>query len=254
LAIKSSCLEEVQESLKRYGIKKLRLIIGVDFSEYNRKSLEENLVNLHEVRDESVNSYQEVLELVSRIFSGFGDPYEEVYPIHVFGFGDLNTKDVSVFPFILSRNLTPGACKGYPEVLKRYLQTTPTIILSHPTSFAPVIRESIKMVKESNSYHVLVILTPGQIDNMEDTKLSLKEASMVSLSIIAVGIGDGPFSQMYELYQTSQRAFQNFHFFAVNQVMKGEKGSPNREVAMSSNLLQDIPAHWTAIKKLGYPK
>jgi len=250
----------------------------VDYSEKNQRRRieedeEERLENLHEL-GERLNPYQEILDMVARIFSVFGEnpstsgmssssaPDDEMeaetYPIHVFGFGDMSTKDISVFPFILSRNLTPQPCKGFNEVLKRYLQTTPNIIPSRPSSFGPVIRESIKLIKETNSYHVLVILTSGHIDNIEDTKLALKEASLVSLSIIVVGIGDGPFTQMYEFYQTPQRAFENYHFISVAQVLKMEHGGSipktQREVLLSCYILQEIPSQWSAIKKLGYPK
>jgi len=249
----------------------------VDYSEKNQRRRieedeEERLENLHELGERLMNPYQDLLDMVARIFSVFGGgenhpsgtsaedemAEEECYPIHVFGFGDMSTKDISVFPFILSRNLTPQPCKGFNEVLKRYLQTTPNIIPSRPSSFGPVIRESIKLVKETNSYHVLVILTSGHIDNIEDTKLALKEASLVSLSIIVIGIGDGPFTQMYEFYQTPQRAFENYHFISVAQVIKMEHGGSipktQREVLLSCYILQEIPSQWTAIKKLGYPK
>jgi len=229
----------------------------VDYSEYNQKGAngEGILPSLHETRQAIINPYQEVLDIVARTFSAFGeDTMEEPYAIHVFGFGDMSTKDKSVFPFFLSRNLTSRPCKGTEEVQKRYVETTRNIILSQPTSFAPLIRESIKLVNETSSYHTLVILSPGQIDNIDDTKHALQEASKVSLSIIVIGVGEGSFSQMLELYETPGRAFENYHFISVHHVFNVEKGNAKREVALACNILQEIPAHHAAIKKLGYPK
>jgi hypothetical protein len=50
-------------------------------------------------------------------------------------FGDITTQDKKVFPFFPDR-----PCNGIAEALNRYSEITPSIQLSGPTSFAPLIR------------------------------------------------------------------------------------------------------------------
>lgn len=60
--------------------------------------------------------------------------------------------------------------------------------LSGPTSFAPIIREAIKIVAQARSYHILVIICDGQVDVVKDTVAAIVEATNYPLSIIAVGV------------------------------------------------------------------
>jgi hypothetical protein len=71
--------------------------------------------------------------------------------IPAYGFGDLTTGGKSCFPFFPTR-----PCVGLGEVLSRYTELAQTVTLSGPTNFAPVIREAIRIVKDTGSYHILV--------------------------------------------------------------------------------------------------
>lgn len=77
----------------------------------------------------------------------------------MYGFGDKTTKDQSIFPFYPDGS----PCRGVADAMKRYGEITPYIQLGGPTSFAPIIREAIDIVKEQQSYHILVIIADGQV-------------------------------------------------------------------------------------------
>jgi E3 ubiquitin-protein ligase RGLG len=104
--------------------------------------------------DGELNPYQQVISIVGRTLEGF----DQDKHIPVFGFGDQQTTYKRVFPF----NADGKPCHGFHQVLERYNALTPTTLLSGPTSFAPVIRKAIEIVKMSdNSYHILVIISDG---------------------------------------------------------------------------------------------
>ena len=115
---------------------------------------------LHHVEEGRMNPYQQVISIVARTLEAF----DEDKLIPVFGFGDLQTKGFGVFPFYTNK-----VCYGLDEVLHRYNEITPQVILSGPTNFAPLIRESIKIVKETKDYHILIIITDGDVNSEQDT-------------------------------------------------------------------------------------
>ncbi len=64
----------------------------------------------------------------------------------------------AVFPYHPDR-----ACYGFQEVLQCYSEITPLLVFSGPTSFAPVIREAINIVRAARAYHILVIVADGAV-------------------------------------------------------------------------------------------
>ncbi|CAI5928499.1 unnamed protein product, partial [Closterium sp. NIES-65] len=96
-----------------------------------------------------------------------------------------------------------------------------------PTSFAPAIEAAVRAVEESGGqYHVLLIIADGQVTRSVDTPpgvFSRQEqatvdaivaASNYALSIVMVGVGDGPWDTMEEFDDAlPQRNFDNFQEF-----------------------------------------
>ena len=92
--------------------------------------------------------------------------------------------------------------KTIDNVLKVYRETVPKLSFSGPTFFAPLINNLNNNVKEDlrngkkMNYNILMILTDGQIGDMRETIDALVEASYLPISVIIVGIGNGPFGNM----------------------------------------------------------
>jgi len=172
----------------------------------------------------------------------------------VYGFGDKTTQDKSIFPFYPDSR----PCNGVQEVLARYTEITPDVQLAGPTSFAPLIREAIKIVKEEKSYHILIIIADGQITHdseycqaTTETTNAIVDASNYPLSIIVVGVGDGPWEQMEEYDdQLPERKFDNFQFVDFYKEIEGNPQFADANFALAA--LQEVPQQYYFIKKLGY--
>lgn len=236
-------LEEVQEALRKAGLESSQLIIGIDFTKSNTWNGKNsfNGLSLHHIDpfQKIKNPYQEVISIIGRTLESFDD---DNY-IPAFGFGDFKTKDKDVFPFY-----NDHLCHGFQEVLDRYCQIIPMIKLSGPTSFAPLINEAINIVKVEKTYHILLIICDGQIDSVSKTIETICEASNYPISIITIGVGDGPWELMKQFdNELPERKFDNFNFVLYEDI----KNSQNRDVDFSIAALKEIPEQFQMIKKLG---
>lgn len=234
-------LEEVQDGLRKAGLESSNLILGIDYTKSNTWNGQKtfNNMNLHSIGN-FMNPYQEVISIIGRTLEVFDD--DKLIP--VYGFGDVTTQEKSVFPFFPDRY-----CHTFQEVLQRYNEITPSVQLSGPTSFAPIIREAIRVVQANRSYHILVIIADGQVDNVKETEDAIVEASNFPLSIIMIGVGDGPWDTMKDFDdQLPQRKFDNFQFIPYFEVMQRAE---NREITFSIAALQEIPDQFKLIRKMG---
>jgi len=235
-------LEEVQDALRQAGLESSNLIVGIDYTKSNtwngKKTFGGN--SLHNLHPSRLNPYQEVIAIVGKTL----EPFDDDKLIPVFGFGDVTTQDKKVFPFYPDK-----VSFGFQEVLQRYNEITPSIQLSGPTSFAPLIRAAIDIVRQAQAYHILVIIADGQVDNVKETSDAIVEATNYPLSIVTIGVGDGPWELMEEFDdKLPRRRFDNFQFVPYFDIMAKAE---NRDVTFAINALQEIPEQYREIKKLG---
>ena len=74
--------------------------------------------------------------------------------------------------------------------------------MSGPTYFAPIIREALTHARKLQgryAYAVLLILTDGEIHDMNETKNLIVENAFLPISIVIVGIGSANFDKMSDL-------------------------------------------------------
>mmetsp|Transcript_14803 Transcript_14803/g.36236 ORF Transcript_14803/g.36236 Transcript_14803/m.36236 type:complete len:279 (+) Transcript_14803:148-984(+) len=238
-------IEEVQMGLREAGLESSNLILGIDFTKSNTWTGAQSFKgrSLHDCSGPGQNPYQSVISIVGRTLEVFDD--DKLIP--AFGFGDSFTTDKKTFPFFPDRR----PCNGFAEVLQRYNEITPGITLAGPTNFGPIIRDAIGIVQEEKSYHILVIIADGQVTNRKDTEDAIVEASKYPLSIVVVGVGDGPWDMMEEFDdELPDRQYDNFQFVPYTQIMSKVPPGMNPDPVFATAALMEIPEQFKLIKRL----
>ncbi|KAJ4976735.1 hypothetical protein NE237_001841 [Protea cynaroides] len=166
------------------------------------------------------------------------------------------TKDKMVFSFLPEN--TP--CKDLKEVLEHYEKIAPKLELFGPTSFAPIVDAAIDIVEKSGGqHHVLVIIADGQVTQLKEghspqekqTIESIVTASSYALSIVLVGVGDGPWDEMKMFCDNIPgRQFDNFQFVNFTDIMKEELNPSKKEAAFAQVALEKIPDQYKKSEEL----
>ncbi len=86
-----------------------------------------------------------MIKIVGQTLERFDD--DQLIP--AFGFGDITTQDKTVRPF------GSGPCHGFTEVLEQYTAIIPSVKLSGPTSFVPIINKAIEIVTQTRGVSLL---------------------------------------------------------------------------------------------------
>jgi len=89
-------------------------------------------------------------------------------------------------------------------VLNAYRHSLGFVNLSGPTHLQPIMHATLEKIKSMNdqknlNYYVLLVITDGQTDDMDETTKAIIEASKYPISIIIIGVGDGDFRGMEKL-------------------------------------------------------
>lgn len=240
-------LEEVQTAMKKAGLESSNLIFGIDYTKSNlwtgKRTFGGRCLHTIDLSGNLLNPYQQVVQMCARTLEPFDD--DHLFP--VYGFGDVTTRDQGVFPFYPEER----PCNGIEDVLRRYTEITPSVQMLGPTSFAPIIHKAIELVKATKQYHILIIICDGQVTAQKPTRDAIVEATQYPLSIVTIGVGDGPWDEMEEFDDgLPARRFDNFQFVPFNDIMN-KPHVENYDVEFAVAALMEIPDQYKAIRALG---
>ncbi|KAH9625353.1 hypothetical protein KSS87_015182 [Heliosperma pusillum] len=242
-------LDEVTGALADAGLESSNLIVGIDFTKSNEwtgaKSF--NRKSLHHIGDQS-NPYEQAISIIGKTLSAF----DEDNLIPCYGFGDASTHDQDVFSFYDDDR----SCHGFEEVLFRYREIVPQLRLAGPTSFAPIIEMGMTIVEQSGGqYHVTrsVDTEPGHLSPQEQNTIeAIVKASEYPLSIVLVGVGDGPWDMMREFDDNiPARAFDNFQFVNFTEIMSKNADISRKQTEFALSALMEIPSQYKATLEHG---
>ncbi|WIA09751.1 hypothetical protein OEZ85_009130 [Tetradesmus obliquus] len=249
-------LDGVRRALRSEGLESCNLIVAVDFTASNtgagRNSFfGRSLHHLGQHPGADLNPYEQAIRIIGNTLAIF----DEDQLIPAYGFGDASCQDSHVFSF------KPGdePCRGLDEVLQRYRQLVPHVRLAGPTSFAPIIRQACQVVNDSGGqFHILLLIADGQVTRSVDvepgqlspqeaaTAEALVEASALPLSVVMVGVGDGPWEQMREFDDAlTQRMFDNFQFVNFTEVTAAYGADTSRGLMeFARQALMEVPEQY----------
>ncbi|GKC20004.1 E3 ubiquitin protein ligase RGLG2-like protein, partial [Tanacetum coccineum] len=248
-------LEQVTEALSHAGLESSNLIVGIDFTKSNEwtgtRSYHFN--SLHHIGN-GLNPYEHAISIIGKTLAKF----DEDNLIPCYGFGDATTHDQHVFSFYPQDRF----CNGFEDVMGRYREIVPQLTLAGPTSFAPVIEQAMTIVEKSGGqYHVLLIIADGQVTHNgygsgkssqeKKTIDAIVKASKLPLSIVLVGVGDGPWDKMKEFDDNiPHRQFDNFQFVNFTEIMSKNVPSNRKEAEFALTALMEIPSQYKATIEL----
>ncbi|KAK9074639.1 hypothetical protein SSX86_007237 [Deinandra increscens subsp. villosa] len=252
-------LEQVTSALAEAGLESSNLIVGIDFTKSNEWTGKTSFKgkSLHNINGMLQNPYEEAISIIGQTLAAF----DEDNLIPCFGFGDASTHDTGVFSFYPDSHY----CQGFEDVLMRYKEIVPQLKLAGPTSFAPIIETAITIVEETGGqYHVLLIIADGQVTRSVDTEHghfstqerntidAIVKASSYPLSIILVGVGDGPWDMMKEFDDNiPSRAFDNLQFVNFTDIMSKNIDLIKKRTEFALTALMEIPSQYQATLQLG---
>lgn len=107
--------------------------------------------------------------------------------------------------FALNGNIFDPEVDGIEGVEEVYKRAINNVRLSGPTNFAPIMKlvnemtESMNCAQQNQKYNILMIITDGQISDLEATIDQVVYGSELPLSIIIVGVGSANFDAMDQL-------------------------------------------------------
>ena len=173
----------------------INLVFGIDFTSSNGRPGDPH--SLHYISKDGQTQYEKAIQSCGKIVGYYDN--DQLFP--VFGFGaELPTEDKVNFCFPLNMQRNPDI-KGIDNILKYYRNALSLIELGGPTYFSPLLKKVKNRIENDKQliYYILMILTDGNICDINETSDLIVECSLYPLSVIIVGIGNTQFNNMIKL-------------------------------------------------------
>ncbi len=191
---KKTFMEYLKEGLN------LNLNIAIDYTLSNEEPNNPN--SLHYLYGNEPNDYEKAILSCGTIV-GYYDR-DQIFPCY--GFGGIPKEQNNVSHcFNINFKESPDIYL-IDNVIEAYKESFNKITLYGPTYFAPIIKKVMNDLKkilnqspQDNHYEILMILTDGLINDMDETVKLLIDCESLPLSVIIIGIGNSDFTNMIYL-------------------------------------------------------
>ena len=173
------------------------LNIGIDFTQSNLSTNDPNSLHCL-LKEKRPNPYERAIKGCGNILAYYD--YDQLIPVYGFG-AVIKGKYKTSMCFNINFKEDPNI-QNVDNIIKEYVNCMSKIDFACPTYFAPIINKIISDIKKDKdilNYQLLLILTDGMIQDLDDTIEALVEGSFYPLSVVIVGIGKADFSKMEQL-------------------------------------------------------
>ncbi|XP_069099958.1 copine-1 isoform X1 [Pleurodeles waltl] len=194
-----SCKIETEYSFLDFvmGGCQINFTVGIDFTGSNGDPKSKD--SLHFISPNGINEYLTALWCVGNVIQDYDT--DKQFP--AFGFGAQVPPNWQVsHEFALNFNSTNPYCLGVQGIVDAYRQALPQVRLYGPTNFSPIInhvsRFAVAAAQQgtASQYFVLLILTDGEITDLDLTRQAIVNASKLPMSVIIIGVGSADFKAM----------------------------------------------------------
>jgi hypothetical protein len=228
----------------KQGFCKFDLCVAIDFTSSNGDPRQPD--SLHHQSSDDLNEYEETILSVGNAMARYIENYS------VWGFG-AKFDGVTRHLFQCGSNSMMGPEDGIGGVLHSYRSVFESdLIMSGPTVYDEVLQATAARAHKyqtqqlqngstfSMRYCVLLIITDGLAQDLEETKRKLEVYSSVPLSVIIVGLGRADFSGLYKLCELIGNATGRPNISFVE--FRKHQHDPT---SLGRTALQDLPSQVT---------
>ena len=225
------------------GGMQISLSLAIDFTASNEPPT--NPKSLHYLSSYN-NQYELAIKACGEIVAYYD--YNQMFETYGFGgkfYGHQNVDHC----FPLNCNFENSEIYGLNEVLRQYREALNNCKLFGPTFFHYFIdkmnQKAFQQIqnKDYSRYHILMILTDGIIEDIDETINALVEASFLPISVIIIGIGNADFSNMNILDADEEPLYDDKNRKASRDLVQfvpfnDFKDNPNK---LAEKVLEEIP-------------
>eukprot|EP01080_Neovahlkampfia_damariscottae_P004598 gene4598-7980_t len=225
----------------------ISLMVGIDFTASNGNI--NDVDSLHHMQQGKYNDYQKAIISVGNILNYYDS--DKKYP--VYGFGAKLPNGQTSHCFHCNFDPQNPEVYGVDGILSAYNYSVTNVKFFGPTNFAPLITACSKIAGSftGTEYFVLLILTDGEITDMDATVDAIVKASTLPMSIIIIGIGNEDFKNMIildgddkALVSDGVRAKRDIVQFVPFNQFKNESLE-----SLAEEVLQEVPTQFLSYMK-----
>lgn len=174
----------------------ISLIVAIDFTASNGNPM--HSTSLHYNNPYQPNEYVAAIKTVGEILSAYDS--DHLFPAFGFGAKLPPTMEVS-HCFALNANPAQPEVQEVQGILQAYAQALNSVVLYGPTIFSQILRVAHQYASQVNTeaeqkYFILLIITDGVINDMQDTCDWIVKMCKLPISVVIVGVGSADFTNM----------------------------------------------------------
>ncbi|XP_041945072.1 copine-1 isoform X1 [Alosa alosa] len=194
-----TCKLDMEYSFLDYimGGCQINFTVGIDFTGSNGDPRSPD--SLHYMSPDGLNQYLSAIWSVGLVVQDYDT--DKLFP--AFGFGAQVPPNFQVsHEFALNFNPSSPYCQGVEGIVNAYRVALPQVRLYGPTNFSPIINHvaniaaSAAQQPNASQYFVLLIITDGEITDLDQTRQAIVNSSKLPMSIIIIGVGEADFKAM----------------------------------------------------------